>query len=215
MEEGYSSSNRKRISRPTLEHLREQLLQPLRTNPPTIGTYPRAIDVELFRLFSGRDVSVIRREKSVTLGGREVRRKHEEWVYETHRSNITYPDEDGLFRSEPVTFGEVQEDGSFLPIPELAEVPHYTSNTDDALMLALQVLGQRRRLLIEETGQEWESLWRAKLIDSSYQIVGEGETYECAASVVLAILSDLIANDGASFWIDVINKKIEPAAKSP
>jgi hypothetical protein len=28
----------------------EQLLEPLRTDPPTIGSYPRELDLELFRL---------------------------------------------------------------------------------------------------------------------------------------------------------------------
>jgi hypothetical protein len=47
--------------------------------------------------------------------------------------------------------------------------------------------------------------WRAKLIAGS-KVVGEGETYDCGASIVVAILSDLIANEGASFWIEVTDE---------
>jgi hypothetical protein len=202
----YSTDNRKRISRTTLEGLREKLLQPLRTIPPTIGSYSREIDKELFQLFS--DVPVLRREKLVTLGGQEVRRRREVWVYETHGTTTTYRGDDGFIRSEPITYGEVQQDGSFLPIPKLTEVPRYTENTDDALDLKGQILGHRRRALIEEIDDEHISRWRAKIIDDdSNEIVGEAETYSCGASVVLAILSDLIANDGASWWIEVVDEK--------
>jgi hypothetical protein len=135
--------------------------------------------------------------------GREVGRKREEWVYETRGTYTTYRDEDGVVRSEPVRFGEVQEDGSCLPIPKLTEVPRYTENTDDALDLKEKVLGYQRRVLIEEIDDDYLSRSRAKVIDGSNQIVGEGETYSCEASVVLAILSDLIANDRASYWIEV------------
>lgn len=174
-----------RISRTALQRLREQLLQPLRTNPPTIGSYPRELDVELFQLFSSTDPSVVRREKLVTLGGREVRPKREVWVYETHGTNVTYVDEDGSFHSDPVTYGEVQKDGSFLPIPKLTEVPHYTSNTDDACCLKDQILEHGRRLFIEEVEDEFISRWRAKVVNGSNQTAGEGETYDCAASIVL------------------------------
>ena len=59
-------------------------------------------------------------------------------------------------------------------------------------------------MLVEEIEQEDElPLWRAKIIDASNRTVGEGETYDCAASVILAILSDLLANDKASWWIEV------------
>jgi hypothetical protein len=125
------------------------------------------------------------------------------WVYETHGTYTTYRDEDGVVRSEPVTFGEVQNDGSFLPIPKLTEVPRYTENTDDAFDLKGKVLDFQRRVLIEEVDDEHIPRWRAKIIDASNQIVGEGETYSGGASVVLAILSDLTTNDRASYWIEV------------
>jgi hypothetical protein len=188
-----------------LERLREELLQPLRTDPPHIGSYSREIDKELFQLFS--DVPVVRREKLVTLGRQEVRPRHEVWVYETHGTTTTYRDDDEFIRSEPVTFGEVQEDGSFLPIPKLTEVPRYTENTDDAVDLKNKIIRYQRRVLIEEVEDEHISRWRAKIIDGSKQIVGEGETYSCGASIVLAILSDLIANDCASWWIEVVDEK--------
>jgi hypothetical protein len=104
-------------------------------------------------------------------------------------------------------FGEVQEDGSFLPIPKQTEVPRYTENTDDAVDLKNKIIRYQRRVLIEEVEDEHISRWRAKIIDGSKQIVGEGETYSCGASVVLAILSDLIANDCASWWIEVVDEK--------
>src|SRR5438105_1376649 len=77
-----SSSDRKKINKTQLEHLREQLVKPLRTTPPTLGTYPREIDIELFQLFSIAEVQPVRREKRVTLDAREVRSEHHVWVYE-------------------------------------------------------------------------------------------------------------------------------------
>jgi hypothetical protein len=205
MNEANRTTERERVSRAALDKIRELLLEPLRTNPPMIGTYPREIDIELFRLFNHNDIPVVRRERLLTLGGRQVGRKREEWVYETHGIDATWFDENGVFHSEYLQSGDVQEDGSFLPIPMLTEVPHYTSVTDDAITLKDHILGQGRRLLIEEVEAEPISRWTAKIADASNQIVAEGETYDCAASIVLAVLSDLTTNHGASWWIEVVS----------
>jgi hypothetical protein len=190
----YSSESPKRISRARLELIRGQLLTPLRTNPPTIGSYPREVDVELFKLFNSAKVT--RAEKSaITLGGRQIRRAREVWVYETTGTDSTYFDEQGVFRSEYIEFDP----------PHLTEVPEYTSNTEDALVFMWGVLDRGWRLFVEEVEKEndVQPLWRAKIIDASDRTVGEGETYDCAASVVLAVLSNLLANDKASWWIEV------------
>jgi hypothetical protein len=169
MDEMYCSENPKLISRTSLERLRQKLLEPLRTNPPTIGSYSRDMDVELFRLFSVGNVALVRREKMVTLGGCEVRPKREVWVYETHGTTVTMKDE-GIIHDEYVEFGEVQKGVTFLPIPKLAEVPRYTENTDDALFLKERVLCFKRRVLLEEVEDEHISRWRAKIIgDNSSQ----------------------------------------------
>ena len=170
------SENRKRISRTALERLRQELLQPLQTAPPTIGSYSREIDVELFKLFGSTKTAVTRQDKLVTLGEEEIGRKREVWVYEKSPRSLVYSN--------------------------YREVPRFTANTDDAFMLKSSVLGDNRWLCIEEIDDPYIPRWRAKLM-SELKVVGEGETYDCAASVVLAILSDLIANDGASCWIEV------------
>lgn len=209
----YSTENPKRIVRATLEPLKDQLLAPLRNDPPTIGSYPRELDIELFRLFVGRDVSVVRREKSVLLGGREVRPPREVWVYEVDGADYCDRNNDGTFDSGYTTFGDWQEDGTFVAVPELVEVPRYTSNIEDAITLKGRILRdlpedpEARRLIIEEIIDDpFIPRWRAKLVDRSNWIVGEGVTYDCAASIVLATLSDLIANDRASFWIKVMDQ---------
>jgi len=132
-------------------------------------------------------VSIVRREKSVTLGGREVLRpKCEEWVYEIPGFNYTYRNDDGTFESGYVTHGEFQEDGTFLAIPEFTEVPHYTSNTDDAFKFKYDILGEKSQLAVEEEFNDPAiPRWRAKLIAGS-KIVSEGDTYDSGASIVLA-----------------------------
>jgi hypothetical protein len=207
----YSSDNPKLIDRARLERIKERLLEPLRTEPPTIGSYPRELDLELSRLFDATDVQIVRREKVILLGGRELRPPREIWAYEIHGENYSYRNDDGTFDHGYTTFGEMREDGTFIAIPKLLEVPHYTSNIEDAITLKDHILSsladdpKARRLIIEEIlDAHYISRWRAKVIDNSNQAVGEGETFDCAASIVLATLSDLIANDGASFWIKVV-----------
>jgi hypothetical protein len=205
------STNPKQIDRARLERVKEQLLEPLRTDPPTIGSYPRELDLELFRLFGVADVRIVHREKVVTLDGREVRPARKVWAFEIHGGNYSYRNDDGTFDCGYATFGETREDGTFVAIPKLVEVPHYTSNIEDAITLKDHILRtfpedpEARRLIVEEIiNDPYIPRWRAKVIDNSNQAVGEGETYDCAASIVLATLSDLIANDGASFWIKVV-----------
>lgn len=207
----YSSDNPKQIDRARLKRIKEQLLEPLRTEPPTIGSYRRELDLELSRLFDVTDVQIVRREKVVLLGGREVRLPRQVWAYEIHGENYSYRNDDGTFDSGYTTFGETGEDGTFTAIPKLLEVPHYTSNIQDAITLKDHILRglpedpEARRLVIEEIIDDpYIPRWRVKVIDNSNQVVGEGETYDCASSIVLATLSDLIANDGASFWIKVV-----------
>jgi hypothetical protein len=212
-ERWYSTDDPKLIGRAALERIRGQLLDPLRTEPPTIGTYPREIDVELLRLLFTTDGPISRRKKLVTLGGHEVWSPHEEWAYETHGENYSHRNDDGTFDSGYARFGEIQEDGTFAAIPKLVEVPHYTSNIQDAITLKAHILRgdpedpEARRLIIEEIIDDpYIPRWRAKVIDNSNHVVGEGETYDCAASIVLATVCDLIANDRASFWIKLTDE---------
>jgi len=209
----YSSDNPKQIDRARLERIKEQLLEPLRTEPPTIGSYPRELDLELFRLFGVTDVRIVYREKVVSLGGREVRPPREVWAYEIHGESYCHRNDDGTFDCGYTTFGETRDDGTFVAIPRLVEVPHYTSNIEDAIALKDRILRnlpedpEARRLIIEEIIDDpCIPRWRAKVIDNSNQAMGEGETYDCAASIVLASVSDLIANNGASFWIKVVDE---------
>ncbi|MCC8952896.1 hypothetical protein H8B02_05285 [Bradyrhizobium sp. Pear77] len=44
----YSSEKPKLVSRSALERIKDQLLAPMLTNRPTVSTYPRKLDVELF-----------------------------------------------------------------------------------------------------------------------------------------------------------------------
>jgi hypothetical protein len=200
-----SNLDQKRVSRAQLERLREQILEPLRSTPPTIGTYPRELDVALFRLF-WPDVQLMKCEKVVTLRGREVRPRREVWAYEvpgTWDVQIKERHAEGLvLQREVMYFGDLQADGSFIRMPDLYELPFFTSKTNDAVSLKDSVIGFSRTLLIEEIDTEFIPRWRAKII-ASHQIVAEGETYDCAAAVALAVLADLIANDDASWWIDV------------
>ena len=80
----------------------------------------------------------------VTLGGRKVQRERDAWVYETPGAYVTYR-EDGVIHGEPVTFGEFKKDGTFVPKLRIDEVPHYTSDTDDALGVKAATLGLREK----------------------------------------------------------------------
>jgi hypothetical protein len=91
------STNPKQIDRARLERIKEQLLEPLRTDPPTIGSYPRELDLELFRLFGVADVQIVHREKVVTLDGREVRPARKVWAFEIHGGDYSYRNDDGTF----------------------------------------------------------------------------------------------------------------------
>jgi hypothetical protein len=200
-----SNPDRKRVSRAQLKALKEQILEPLRSTPPTIGTYSRELDVALFRLF-WPDVQLIKCEKVVTLKGREFRPRREVWVYEvpgTWDIEIKERHAEGVvLQREYVHFGDHQADGAFIATPDLHELPYFTSKTDDAICLKNLVIGLGRTLVIAEIDADPIPRWQAKII-ASHQIVAEGETYDCAAAVALALLSDLIANDEASWWIDV------------
>lgn len=202
----YSTENPKQINRAALERLRDQLLSPMQTEPPTILSYPRELDVELFRLFVDDNAPIVRREKLVTLSRRKTWKPIDVWAYEVEGSFIDYFDDDGTWVNKYAKYGEVQDDGTWLTVPDVREVPRYTDNTDDAYSLKAAVIGVggERRLIVEEIDDDYFTpLWCAKIVDVSNQIVGEGETCNCAASIVLAILCDLIANDGASYWIKV------------
>jgi hypothetical protein len=101
-------------------------------------------------------VRIVHREKGVTLGGREVRPAREVWAYEIRGENYSYRNDDGTFDCGYTTFGETREDGTFVAIPRLVEVPHYTSNIEDAITLKDHILRtlpenpQASRLIIEE-----------------------------------------------------------------
>ena len=172
------------------------MLAPVRTVPPTYVEYSPEIDRELFRVSS--TFRSFGWKSSISLGGQLVRREREVWAYETTSTEDTYYDDRGVLRAERVEFSE----------PRLTEIPRYTYNTEDAVSFKNAVLGFGRRLLIEEIEQKEElSLWRAKIIDASDLVVGQGETYDCAASVIVVVLSDLLANEHASYWSKVVNDR--------
>ena len=207
MSSGSTDNSPRRVSRARLARLRDELLEPLKSTPPTIGTYPRELDLELFRLFAPHQHELVQQEKRVTLGGRDLRPPRDEWGYVVHRHWMSEavgwtPEGCPIVESGWSYPGEVQEDGTFVRKPDVYEVPHYTSIMDDAFDLKIAVIGLGRRLVIEEVEDEFVPRWRAKMVVSG-QGVAQGETYDCAASIVLVVLSDLLENEGASWWIEV------------
>lgn len=200
----------KQINRAALERIKEQLLAPMQTDPPTVSTYPRELDVELFCLFVNDEVPIVRREKLTTLGGRPVWKPIDVWAYEVEGFYYDCEDDDGTCVTKYSRHGEIQDDGTWLAIPNVVEVPRYTANADDASALKNTILGVAgdRRLAIEEIEDDYFPRWRARIIDGSNQIVAEGETFDCAGSIVLAVMCDLIANDGASYWIKVVDENM-------
>ena len=92
---------------------------------------------------------LVQREKRVTSGGKESRRPRDEWVYEVHRFwNVEMvdwtPDRRPILEEGWVYLRRVQEDGTVVHMPDVFEVPHYTSNADDALGLKHSVIGFSR-----------------------------------------------------------------------
>jgi hypothetical protein len=79
----------------------------------------------------------------------------------------------------------------------------YTSDAETALSWKHSILGQARTLVLEELEDEFLPRWRAKIINSSGGIVSQSESYETGAAVIIAVLDDLITNDGISWWIEV------------
>ena len=185
----YSRDNPKRISRASLEHIRDQLTRPLQTTPPTIGTYPHELDVELYRLFWSNPVTKAE-ASAVTLGGLQVRQARQVWVYEIDGFEDTYIDDKGVQRTV------------WVPDRIVREIPHYASNTEDALGLKDDLLHYEFRLVIEEIekGQPL-ALWNAKILDPSNKVVGEGETFDIGGSIVLAVVSCLLSDPAASWWV--------------
>jgi hypothetical protein len=168
------------------------------------------LDIELFRIFSefsSLEVQPLLGEELVTFEGRGIRSKRDVWLYDVRGVGVTDIEQMSngrvVLSREYGSFGDVQEDGTFVARPLLYEFPHFTSRTDDALGLKRSVIGSGRQLVVEEIDAEPIPRWRTKIIVSD-KSVAEGETYYCASAVVVAILSDLIENEEASWWIDVV-----------
>jgi hypothetical protein len=189
----YSPDNRRPISRARLERIQDQLLAPVRKRPPEIGTYSRAIDVELFQIFWNNPVVQVGRLEA-TLAGEVTARERQDWAFQVESIMSDDVDEHGRFHEVEVKFDP----------PRHYAVPRYASVVEDALELKDKLLGLTKHLRIEEVSQDDElPLWRAEIVDEQGHVESSGETYDTAGSIVLALVSDLLTNKEASWWITI------------
>lgn len=90
----------------------------------------------------------------------------------------------------------------WVKLPRINLIPRYCTDADSAILLKTR-LGMRRTIIIEELEDDRRAQWRCRLVDKQGIFRSSGEALECAASVTLAIVRDLLANVDATRWYDV------------
>jgi hypothetical protein len=94
-----------------------------------------------------------------------------------------------------------------LRVLTLRKSPKYTKEIDSAISFKDRVLGSRRLLVTEELEVDDiimdPQLFRAKIVDPQGGVLSSAVTDTLASAIVLAVLNNLLNNEGASWWIEV------------
>jgi hypothetical protein len=189
---------RKKVKRSELVRLTLEIASSVRSAEP--------VDVLLFKLIDDRPVRLVEFSEVVTIGHQRERQTYPIWVSEMHEFDTSFMDESGHVQESMTKCGDFEEYG-LNKGPFLIRVPAYTREVEAAVFFKTSILTSSRRLLLAELRYDGldPGLWDAKILDDAGVTVASAMMESQASAIVLAVLRDLIDNDGASWWIEVIN----------
>jgi len=192
---------REKVDRTTLVELKQSLLSLC----PSSSKEP--LDVQLFKLICDQPARMVERSEVVTMDGRSVTYIYNQWVSEMHKFETTIIGENNEIEAATAVCGEFDANGEFVARPDLKKIPKYTKEIDSAISFKDSVLGSRRLLVTEELEVDDiimdPQLFRAKIVDPQGGVLSSAVTDTLASAIVLAVLNDLLNNEGASWWIEV------------
>jgi hypothetical protein len=189
---------RKKVRRSELVRLKELI------SSADASQSEQPIDVLLFKLIDDRSVRTVERHETVNMGHQNTAHSYPIWVSELHEFHTSIIDESGRVHHSVAPCGELDEYGKFIKLPHLERIPAYTSAIDAAVSFKASILPSDRPLLIKELQSYGldPTLWQAKILDGAGATVSSAQMESAASAIVLAVLHDLINNDGASPWIE-------------